>query len=141
MLKDADATAIYGSRAANGAILITTKKGKAGKTLIDINMQQGWGKVAGKLKLLNTQQYLQMRHEALSNDGLPAYPSIITDPVNTAYDINGVWDTTQYTDWQKELIGNTVQYTNITAGVSGGNTITQYQVNGTYHRETTVSTR
>src|SRR5687768_559004 len=45
VLKDADATAIYGSRAANGAILITTKKGKAGRMALDVNIQQGWGKV------------------------------------------------------------------------------------------------
>ncbi len=43
ILKDADATAIYGSRAANGAILITTKKGKIGKPVFDINLQIGWG--------------------------------------------------------------------------------------------------
>ncbi len=44
ILKDADATSIYGSRAANGAILITTKKGKIGKSTLDLNIQSGWGK-------------------------------------------------------------------------------------------------
>ena len=70
ILKDADATAIYGSRAANGAILITTKKGKAGKTNVDFNIQQGIGEVTRMLPVLSTPEYLDMRHEALNNDGL-----------------------------------------------------------------------
>jgi TonB-linked SusC/RagA family outer membrane protein len=130
VLKDADATAIYGSRAANGAILITTRKGKAGNITTNINMQTGWGKVVNKMNLLNTRQYLQMRHEALSNDG--------NMPGATDYDINGTWDTTRYTDWQKELIGKTAQYTTGSASISGGSTSTQYIVGATYHRETTV---
>lgn len=130
ILKDADATAIYGSRAANGAVLITTKKGKAGKTSININLQQGWGKVTRKLPLLNTQQYLEMRHEAKRNDNAP---------INAAdYDINGTWDTTRYTDWQKILIGGTAHYTDLQGSVSGGNTNTQFLIGAGFHRETTV---
>ena len=130
VLKDADATAIYGSRAANGAILITTKKGKSGQSKVEINFQQGWGGVKHKLNLLNTQQYLEMRHEAIQNDGLTVQPG--------DYDINGLWDTTRNTDWQKNLIGGASQYTNLTGTVSGGNSSTQYLVGATYHRETTV---
>lgn len=130
VLKDADATAIYGSRAANGAILITTKRGKAGPVRFDLNLQKGWGHVTRKLKMLNTQQYLAMRHEAIRNDNVPILP--------TDYDINGTWDSTRYTDWQKELIGGTAQYTNINASVSGGTSVAQYLVGGTFHRETTV---
>lgn len=130
VLKDADATAIYGSRAANGAILITTKKGKAGKMKVDVNFQQGWGKVTRKMDLLNTQQFLEMRNEAKRNDGLPVRP--------TDYDINGTWDTTRYTNWQKTLIGGTARYTNLYTSVSGGNTTLQYLVGGTFQRSTTV---
>lgn len=130
ILKDADATAIYGSRGANGVILITTKKGKSGQTRVDVNMQTGWGKVTRKLDLLNTQQYLEMRREAKRNDN-----AAITA---TDYDINGFWDTTRYTDWQKELIGNTAHYTDVNATVSGGNINTQVLVGAGYHRETTV---
>ena len=70
VLKDADATAIYGSRAANGAILITTKKGAPGRTTVNLDVQQGFGQVTRKLDLMNTQQYLEMRHEGLNNDGV-----------------------------------------------------------------------
>lgn len=135
VLKDADATAIYGSRAANGAILITTKKGKAGQTKVSFNLQQGWGKVTRKMDMLNTRQYLDMRYEALKNDGI----NINTiSPTNSSYADLKVWDTSRYTDWQKELIGGTAQYTNINGNISGGTLNTQYFVSGTYHRETTV---
>src|SRR5690606_32712629 len=69
ILKDADATAIYGSRGANGVILITTKKGKAGKTKLDLNAYRGVGKATRYMDLLNTQQYLEMRNEAFANGG------------------------------------------------------------------------
>lgn len=130
VLKDADATAIYGSRAANGAILITTKKGKSGQTKVDINVQRGFGKVTRKLDLLNTKQYLEMRREGLKNDNAVVLAS--------NYDINGTWDTTKNTDWQKELIGGTAQYNNIQAGISGGNNTTQFLVGAGFHKETTV---
>jgi TonB-linked SusC/RagA family outer membrane protein len=131
ILKDADATAIYGSRGANGVILITTKKGKAGDTKVDVNIFSGVGKVSQKLDLLNTQQYLDMRHEALKNDG------IITIPDNS-YDLNGVWDSTRYTDWQKTLIGNTAHFTNAQLNVSGGNANTQFYLGGGYSYQSTV---
>ncbi len=63
ILKDADATAIYGSRAANGAILITTKKGKAGKITFEINGQDGWGEMKRRIEMMNTHQYLEMRRK------------------------------------------------------------------------------
>lgn len=130
ILKDADATSIYGSRAAAGAILITTKKGKAGKTQVDFNIQKGWSKVGRFLDLLNTPQYIAMRREAKKNDGESIY--------DTDYDINGTWDSTRYTDWQKELIGNTAQYTNAQLSVSGGTATTAFLVGFGYNRETTV---
>ncbi len=130
ILKDADATSIYGSRAASGAILITTKKGKAGKTKVDLNFQQGWAEVGHKLDLLNTQQYIAMRREALKNDNIEVRA--------TDYDINGIYDSLRYTDWQEELIGGTAQYTTAQASVSGGNSNTQFLASGTYHRETNV---
>jgi len=130
VLKDADATAIYGSRAANGAILITTKKGKAGAAKIDISFRQGVAKVTRKWDMMNTQQYLQMRREAFKNDGLTPNP-------NSDYDLL-FWDTTRYTDWQKTLIGGAAQYTDVNGSISGGTNSVQYLVGGTYHWETTV---
>lgn len=138
VLKDADATAIYGSRAANGAILITTRKGQAGATRVGLNIQQGWGQVTRMLPVLNTPQYLQMRHEALANDGLNPYPSIVTTPSDANYDIDGAWDTTRNTNWEKALIGGTANYTNFNGTISGGTANTQFLIGGTYRRQTTV---
>jgi len=131
VLKDADATAIYGSRAANGAIIIITKKGKAGPTKMDVNLQQGWGKVPRELDLMNTQQYVQMRNEAIKND------NIAIDPIYDS-DINGLWNTNKYTDWQKVLIGGTAQYSNANLNISGGSPNIQYLIGGTYNRQTSV---
>jgi TonB-linked SusC/RagA family outer membrane protein len=130
VLKDADATAIYGSRGSNGVILITTKRGKAGETKVDLDVSSGVSAVANQVPLLNTQQYLQMRHEAFKNDG--------RTPNSIQYDINGFWDTTRYTNWQKVLIGNLAQYTNAQASVSGGNANTQFRVDGSYSKQGTV---
>lgn len=133
VLKDADATAIYGSRAANGAILITTKKGKAGATRVNLNMQAGGGRVPKKMKLMNAEQYLTMRKEALANDGLNPIPGRMGDN-----DLNGNWDNTRETDWQKELLGNTSLYNDFQASVSGGNGNTTFLLGAGYHKETTV---
>ncbi len=130
VLKDADATAIYGSRGANGVVLITTKKGKAGKTSVEVNMQTGVGRVANTMKLLNTQQYLEMRREAFSNDDE-------TPTESTAPDLL-LWDPNRYTDWQKELIGGTAYTTDARLSVSGGSENTRFSVRGGYYKETTV---
>ncbi len=61
VLKDADATAIYGSRAANGAILITMKKGKEGQVKVNANIEKGWGKLGHIRELMNSKQYIEMR--------------------------------------------------------------------------------
>jgi TonB-linked SusC/RagA family outer membrane protein len=133
ILKDADATAIYGSRGANGVILITMKKGKTGASSVTVNVQQGIGQVPHFLDLMNTPQYLQMRREAYKNDGL----AIPTGP-SSGYDVNGAWDTTRYTNWQKVLIGGTAHYTTAQGSVSGGTENTQYYIGGNFNRQTTV---
>jgi TonB-dependent starch-binding outer membrane protein SusC len=130
VLKDADATAIYGSRAANGAILITTKKSAGGKTRVDVNVQEGTAKAPERVQWMNTAEYLQMRHEAFNNDSVA--PTISSAP-DLLY-----WDTTRYTNWQKAMIGNAAHYTDAQANLSGGNINTQYVLGGNYHRETTV---
>ena len=130
VLKDADATAIYGSRGANGVILITTKKGKAGKTQFTVNAYTGNSTVTRTMPLLNTQQYLHVRHEAFANDS--ATPTIYNAP-----DLL-VWDTARYTDFKKLLIGGTAHTTDVQASLTGGNNNTQFLVSGTYHKETTV---
>ncbi|PUU69908.1 SusC/RagA family TonB-linked outer membrane protein [Flavobacterium sp. WLB] len=131
VLKDADATSIYGSKGANGVVLITTKKGKRGKTTFTVNASTGAATATRYIKLMNTQQYLAMRRQAFINDGLTQYGE-------ADYDVNGTWDQNRYTDWQRELIGGTAQISDIQATISGGSDNTQFLVSGNSHRESTV---
>lgn len=131
VLKDADATAIYGSRGANGVVLITTKKGKPGKTEVHVNIWSGMGRVTRFQKLMNTQQYIAMREKAFENDGISEYPFF-------AYDVNGTWDRNRYTDWQKELIGGTALTQNAELSFGGGSESTRFSIRGTNYGETTV---
>jgi TonB-dependent SusC/RagA subfamily outer membrane receptor len=87
VLKDADATAIYGSRGANGVILITTKKGKSGAAKLNIDFKTGGSKVTSYLNLLSTPEYLNMRMNAVHNDAL--YNGGDGNPTPYEYDING----------------------------------------------------
>jgi len=131
VLKDADATSIYGSRGANGVVLITTKRGKQGKTTFTINSNTGVGKATRFLDLMDTQQYIAMRRQAFTNDGITNYPA-------NAYDINGTWSQNRSTDWQKELLGGTSEILFLQGSVSGGSEKTQYLLSGNYRSETTV---
>jgi TonB-linked SusC/RagA family outer membrane protein len=131
ILKDADATAIYGSRGANGVILISTKKGKTGQTSFSINTNYGFSRMSNKMELMNTQQYLEMRRQAYANDGITEYPA-------NAYDINGTWDETRYTDWQDKLIGGTAVNSTVQFSVSGGSENTNFLISGSHTGQTTV---
>ena len=133
VLKDADATAIYGSRGANGVVLIKTKRGVSDKTNIAVDFWRGFGQVGTKMDLLNTEQYLQMRNEAFQNDGIdPA-----SRPDFQTFDLFE-WDSTRYTDWQEELIGSTADITNINLNITGGSANTNFLIGGGYYKETTV---
>jgi TonB-linked SusC/RagA family outer membrane protein len=134
VLKDADATAIYGTRGANGVVLITTKKGKAGPMRIDVNMQQGWSKVIHFTPWLNTREYLDMRYEAYKNDGVDIKT---LQPQGDNYDLT-LWDTTRYTDWNKEMIGGIAKYSNLQVALYGGSNNIQYRVGYNYNKQTTV---
>lgn len=130
VLKDADATAIYGSRGANGVVLITTKKGKIGKTTYGASMATGFGRVTHFMELMDTNQYLEMRNQALANDGVTFGEG--------DFDIDGTWDRNRYTDWQKELIGGTMIYTDMQATASGGSRENRFMAAAGIRKETTV---
>jgi TonB-linked SusC/RagA family outer membrane protein len=140
VLKDADATSIYGSRGANGVILITTKKGSSGKIQSNFNVQAGLADVSSKMKLLNTQQYLGLRREALANSGINLQNAPWNDEniQRILFPDLTQWDQNKYTDWQDELIGGNANYNDFQGSVSGGSAIIQFRVAGNYHKETTV---
>ena len=136
VLKDADATAIYGSRGANGVVLITTKQGKAGKTKFSVNVSTTLGQVTRLKQLLNTPQYLELRREGIINLGLG---SQLDDPAfDSSFPELKLWSQDRYTDWQKVLIGGTAYRNNAQLALSGGNNQTQFLVSGGYQNETTV---
>lgn len=70
ILKDASAAAIYGSRAANGVVLITTKKGKSGKTAVNVNAQYGTNRPTNHREFLNAAQYVELLREAAINSDI-----------------------------------------------------------------------
>ncbi len=131
VLKDADATAIYGSRGSNGVILITTKKGTTGKTQYDFNLNHAANWAPALMETVDTETYLKLRREAFANDNRTTIPA-------TIYDINGTWPEDRYTDWEDELLGGIANVINFQAGVSGGSEHTQFLVRGGYQRETTL---
>ena len=109
VLKDASAAAIYGSRAANGVILITTKRGKAGKTKVNVNYQTGVSQETNRVKFLNSQQYteLALRAAAVTDadegydlDDPDSYTTYVRDYLS--YHSFGQWDTdpNKTYDWQ-----------------------------------------
>lgn len=130
VLKDADATAIYGSRGANGVVLITTKKGRPGKTLFQVSLQEGWGRVTRTPAFLSTPQYRAMRKEAFQNDG-------VTPTAANAFDLL-LWDSTRQTDMTRLLIGGTARTHEFQGSVSGGDEATRFLLSSAFRRETTV---
>ncbi|WP_289661258.1 TonB-dependent receptor [Flavobacterium panacagri] len=131
ILKDADATAIYGSRGANGVVLITTKKGESGKTVFTLNANSGISEVAHMVKTLDTPTYLNMLRTALTNAN--ATPSAFSTGIAlTAFDQNA------YTNWQKKLIGGSANFNDYSGSLKGGNENTNFLLSSAYHKETTV---
>ncbi|MFN2566697.1 MAG: SusC/RagA family TonB-linked outer membrane protein, partial [Gemmatimonadaceae bacterium] len=112
VLKDAAAAAIYGSRAANGVIMITTKRGRPGRARYTFNAYYGQQRIAKKLDLLNAKEYVEFKNESRVNDGRA--PLLVP----------GVHDTLS-TDWQGELL-RTAPVSDFALGVSGGSERTQY---------------
>ena len=111
IMKDASAAAIYGSRAANGVVIITTKAGQTGLAKITLNIQYGFDKVINNMKVLNTQQYLELQKE-LGNTSLPN-------------------DLTDQTNWFDESYrtGSTQSYQ---ASISDGSERLKYFISGGY---------
>ncbi|MDE1191518.1 MAG: SusC/RagA family TonB-linked outer membrane protein [Arachidicoccus sp.] len=123
VLKDADATAIYGSAGAYGVILITTKSARTSVSpSLNANVYTGVSLLGRMAPLLNTQQYVMLRKEAIANDGLSVLP--------TDLDVNGTWDTTLNENWRKQFLGSGAQTTNADVSYTGGNATTNYLISG-----------
>ncbi|MFN4314395.1 MAG: SusC/RagA family TonB-linked outer membrane protein [Chitinophagaceae bacterium] len=124
VLKDASATAIYGSRGANGVVLITTKKGRSGESRISYNGYYGLGKPAYKYPLFNASEYQAMRNLSPWTNGY------------MAEELNGIAEG-RNTDWQ-DLMYGTAMRTDHNISVSGGAGGSTFSLGGGYYNETTV---
>lgn len=128
ILKDADATSVYGSQGSNGVILITTKRAKAGKDVLSVSFNTGFNKASRLTPMLNTQQYLAMRNEAIIKSNVT--PNQFSDP-----DLL-IFDQQREVNWMKEFYGGTARRTDLHVSLSGGNFLTTYLVSGGYTKET-----
>ena len=121
VMKDASSAAIYGSRGANGVVMITTKSGKPGKTVVDASYELGIQKVTRYVDMMDSQQFIQYYVDAHNNSGDTTIPEeFLTSP-----------ESFETTDWQKVLFRTALSH-NAQLSVSGGNDKTQFRMSGSY---------
>lgn len=124
VLKDASASAIYGTRAANGVVIVTTKRGKFGQGLkMTLNGYTGVSNRIKSVDVLDAPTLAMLKRERYTNDGLA---------------INPIWEDAQYqtqrTDWQKELIGEG-SINNVDLSITGGGEKSTFAISGGYYNE------
>ena len=135
VLKDASATAIYGSRGANGVIIVTTKTGQKGKLSIQYDGYVGARTVANLPKMMNGDEYFQFRKDLFTQQGKS------TDRSNSNFFTDEEWnqiDNHQYTDWVDLVTRTGLQYSN-TVTASGGDEKGTFTLSlGQLHEEGTI---
>lgn len=130
VLKDAASAAIYGARAANGVILVTTKQGKQGKVQLSYDGYVGWQKVSKYPDLLNAKQYMEIQDRMQVNDGKSAYdwksllPSSIYNSV-----MDGSWEGT---DWVREMANEGAMTQNHSINLTGGSETSKFALGFSY---------
>lgn len=128
ILKDASATAIYGARGANGVVLITTRRGQAGKTMVDMETYYGFQQVIKTVDMMNGQQFAEAVNYAEALTTPPGPPLFDGNTLPTPEQIG------KGTDWQKEIF-RTAPMQNYQLSIRGGNDITQYNLSGNYYNQ------
>ncbi|MBQ1676609.1 MAG: TonB-dependent receptor [Bacteroidaceae bacterium] len=126
ILKDAASSAIYGSKAGNGVIIVTTKQGRLGKPRVQLSTQFGISQVERYVDVLNASEFLDMVIEARTNNGtIGNYPDLIK-----------LRDSGNYpdTDWQKAIFRNASNF-RVNASVSGGTEVVKYNFSANYQDE------
>jgi len=113
VLKDASAAAIYGSRGANGVVLITTKRGQSGQGKVEFDTYYGFQAPTNVIDMMNSQEFIEMMNEAAVNDGLEDnyFNSLIGDPNDPDL---------QNTDWYGELLRDDAPIQSYNLSASGG---------------------
>lgn len=128
VLKDASASAIYGSRGANGVVMITTQKGAVQPTKINANAYIGFSNASKKLDVLNATDYAKARLEAYSNAGMSMS---VNDKAILDFVASGNY---QGTDWQDQIL-RTGMVQNYNVSVNGGSEKEKYNLSATYNSD------
>lgn len=126
VLKDASSAAIYGSRGANGVVMITTKRGSEGKGRISVNANTSFQNAANMPKMLNASQYAALSNDMMSASGKNANPEWADPSVLGAG-----------TSWLDEMLGTGIMQ-NYTVSYAGGNDKSHYYVSGGYLDQTGI---
>ncbi|MFV0522836.1 MAG: SusC/RagA family TonB-linked outer membrane protein [Mangrovibacterium sp.] len=128
ILKDASATAIYGSRGANGVVLVTTKKGKSGAVQFEVSAYGGAQWASNTIDMVTAAQFATLRLEAYANDGVfaPSDEQAILDEI--------IANNNKGTNWQNELF-NIAPIQNYSVSARGGNEKSTYNIGATYFNQ------
>jgi TonB-dependent starch-binding outer membrane protein SusC len=130
ILKDASASAIYGADGANGVVIITTKRGKPGKTKVSYSSYASINRVPKKLDIMNANEYAKFYNDLYAADGLVP-DTAYSDGFRQAYYGNG-WE--KGSDWQDAIV-QTAYTQNHYLNVSGGNEYSSFSISGSYYKE------
>ncbi len=129
VLKDAAAAAIYGARAANGVVLITTKKGKTGKPTFNFEAYNGVQQPVNLPELLNAEEFLTLRNEGITNANVNRNPANQLPTYDPA-----ILDSLADTDWL-DLLFNPAQIQHYSLSASGGSENSSFYLSGEYHTQ------
>lgn len=138
VLKDAAAASIYGARAANGVVIVTTKKGRAGKTKFTFNSYVGTSSPLQMVEVLTTRQWFDLRVEALMNAGASQASATSTALSNLGLPTNtpvSKIDSLPNYDWQDAAFGKG-SIANVELSMQGGNQNMNFYVSGSYSKQT-----
>jgi TonB-linked SusC/RagA family outer membrane protein len=130
ILKDAASAAIYGARAANGVVLVTTKQGKVGKNVISYDGYVGWQYMTKKPDLLNAKEYISVQNERRFNEGLAAYDWENDLPAGMYQDIMDGKE--KGTDWVDAFYKPGAPTTNHSFNLTGGNDVSTHSLGYSY---------
>jgi TonB-linked SusC/RagA family outer membrane protein len=133
VLKDASTTAIYGARAANGVVIITTKGGRSGKTQISYNGSFGWRELPQYMDVMNPYDFVRWQYERSRGN--------IADSTSFVQSYGSTWDSVErfkqfpMINWQKEVFGRHAKFSNQNVSLNGGSENTQYNLSLTANKE------
>lgn len=146
VLKDASAGAIYGSRAANGVVLITTKKGRSGKTSVNFNFQTGFSEATKRVDFLNSEQYAELLLEGAKyiDENIYGIPADPNDPTSETAYVRDLMNYYSYNQWEsdptksyewQDVVFQKGAYQQADLQMSGGNDVTRFFLSGQYLKQ------